>query len=204
MRADVTHSDWKEAQATLDGLNIVKWSTDTTTLVRNEVRTVHLAVQGDRCCYCRVDLKGAHGLSVDPEHILPEHAFGQFNDKMLNISVACKRCNMTVKNKSTKHIRSIAIAQQDPWSSHTYLIIHPNLDIFEEHIHPLFLHTVSFDLVWYKAVRGSSKGPETIRQLKLRQLQRNTINSAQGRNISKRARTSLSALLDRFTILWNF
>ena len=101
---------------------------------KNKLRQHHLKKQKNKCCYCRMILNASNPFVVDREHVLPKTYFPQFSYEVDNISVACKRCNMSIK----KTKRDFII-----WEKHTCLIdslavgfkfIHPNIDNFSDYI----------------------------------------------------------------------
>lgn len=104
---------------------------------KNRVKAYHLALQAQVCCYCRVDLNNRN-IETDREHIIPKEKFPFLSYEVFNLSVACKTCNMTVKNRKTTHLvdfgRTGNLVSKNILDERNYHIVHPNIHDWDEHI----------------------------------------------------------------------
>jgi hypothetical protein len=142
----------------------------------------HLLSRTSRCCcYCRLSMHQWHGLTIDIEHVLPK-ADGKYPQLMFepkNLSVACKRCNMGIKRDDTSFYIGSASEAEDFKSSH-YTFVHPNLDAIDDH---LSFHSQQHNnklMVKYQVVNDSSKGKKAYEYFKLKDLEVNSFDGAQG------------------------
>ncbi len=97
-------------------------------------------IQGESCCYCLRDTTDEFSLSLDLEHILPKSKFEKNIFDFSNIAVACKRCNMRIKQARLDFLNLNLDEYRLKWSykiykSKNYKFIHPTLDNTYEHIH---------------------------------------------------------------------
>lgn len=135
----------------------------------------------DCCCYCRLSMHEWHGLTIDPEHVLPKAAekFPQYSFELKNLSVSCKRCNMGIKNQDTSFYTG-AMNEADPFKSEYYKFIHPNLDMVDDHLRVVSLQINANRMVKYQVVNASAKGKRTYEYFKLQKLELNSFDEAQG------------------------
>ena len=133
------------------------YESQTITVVKNKLRSYHLKAQKNKCCYCRMILNASNPFVVDREHILPKTYFPQFSYEVDNISVACKRCNMSIK----KTKRDFII-----WNHHTCLIgplsinfkfIHPNIDKFSDYISVEVRQIDDSSFILYRIINSCEK-----------------------------------------------
>jgi hypothetical protein len=148
---------------------------------KTKILNYHLERHGKKCCYCRVNLKGAGPFLTDREHVLPKHVaiYKPLSYAMWNLGIACKRCNMEYKKKKTDFV----VAPTDATlftDSANYLFIHPNFDLYREHMTRSALEVNEAVLVKYTVKPESSKGPYTYDYFNLRGLEVDSFDSAQG------------------------
>lgn len=168
---------------TVDG--VVQWSCSGLVGVRGKVRVFHRGIQRDLCCYCRKDFADDHPLAVDVEHILPRSVYPEFCVHVVNFSVSCKRCNMGIKRDRVDFISGLApIGPGEICDSSRYLIIHPNLDVYRDHLRVRV--SQDDDLIYrkYAVVNESAKGSFTYNYFRLFDLERADIDSMQGIAVS--------------------
>ncbi|MGO7171852.1 HNH endonuclease [Rhizobium leguminosarum] len=119
------------------------------TAFKVRLKAFHLTMQGERCCYCRVPLT-ARNIETDREHIVPKDLFKRFTYEVFNTSVACKTCNMSVKNGRTEHLRryrrTSGLQSKDISDERNYNIVHPNIHDWHEHV-DLFAEEVGRSVV---------------------------------------------------------
>lgn len=160
----------------------IDWAGDHFAVVRAKIRKFFRELQGDKCCYCRKSFALDHSLAIDIEHILPKSAFIELAAEPVNLAVACKRCNMSVKNANYSFIfnmdRDAILAKHAESSS--YEIVHPNLDVYSDHIHKILIQIDGSMLRHYQPLNGSSKAMRTIEFFRLRDLEINDLDVAQG------------------------
>lgn len=139
----------------------------------------YLRDQINSCCYCQTSMHGWHNISKDPEHILPKRHFPKFIFALPNLSVACKRCNMQIKNQDYAFF-SEGLGCVTPFNSSFYSIVHPNLDNYFDHIE-IYSEVANGTLVTiYFPIEGSAKGKATYEYFQLEKLEVYKLNLAQG------------------------
>lgn len=132
------------------------------------------------CCYCMRSLHDEFNLVIDIEHILPKHAYVKFMFTLDNLAASCKRCNMKMKGRKVDFINSCFNADSNPFFSENYKFIHPNSDVFKNHIRYEH-HQVDTDImVTYSVKNNSSKGHFSMEFFQLERLARNSFDRAQG------------------------
>lgn len=150
--------------------------------LRSRIRAFYRSVLKDECCYCRKQFLDDHPLAVDIEHVLPKSKFHSFAISAVNLTVACKRCNMTIKRDRLDFLHGFTIDQvmEAAESSQTYEIIHPNLDDYYEHVSIRSVAIDAFTLRRYLIVSDSEKGRRTVEFFDLRDLERDELDAIQG------------------------
>lgn len=161
---------------------VLDWSSADLLPVRSKIRRLHRAIQNDRCCYCRKWFAEDHALAVDIEHILPKARYRSRAIMPVNLSVACKRCNMLIKRDKVDFvIGSLAFdSDDDVADSSRYTIIHPNVDLYSQHIAVTLVLLDDNTFARYTILRESAKGAATVDFFELRTLERDTLSEIQG------------------------
>lgn len=116
---------------------------------KERVRSHYRKQQNQKCVYCRMDVSKATSY-FNIEHIVPKSVHPEWLYEPLNLCVACTNCNSSKNNQevlSDKNTKSL------PTESSGYLIIHPHIDRYFEHIEIV-------DGLLYKGL--TSKGVKTI------------------------------------------
>lgn len=105
--------------------------------LKNRLKAYHLKAQDDSCAYCKTPLL-ARIIETDREHIIPKNDLRIHTFTPYNISVACKRCNLTVKGTTKKHLvnwrRIKRIKYLNILDERNYNIVHPNIHYWHDHI----------------------------------------------------------------------
>jgi uncharacterized protein (TIGR02646 family) len=144
----------------------------------------HLKGRQDHlCCYCFRNIFEDHNLVIDIEHILPKHKYVGFMFNMNNLAASCKRCNLKMKGRSVAFIKPCFNVDENPFASENYSFIHPNADVFEEHIKYIVNQEGRNILVSYSVINESEKGYYSMDFFKLSRLERNMNDKAQGIDI---------------------
>ncbi len=170
-----------DEKALISTLSIVGgWDdeSDSSRALKRKIKDFYLAA-GDLCCYCLRDMRGWHRMSIDLEHVLPKSVYPQLMFEPRNLNLACKRCNMRIKGERVCFFVGTPQSAADFLASE-YSFIHPNLDKFEDHIS---IFTVQYNrklLVKYTVTDGSTKGAQTYEFFRLRELERDSYDEAQG------------------------
>lgn len=146
-----------------------------------KIRDHHLKRHGNKCCYCRVNLYGGGPFMTDREHVLPKSiaAYRALSYTMWNLGIACKRCNLEYKKGRTDFV----VASNDATlfaDGANYRFIHPNFDLYREHMSRSAQEADEAVLVKYTIVSGSSKGAYTYGYFNLRGLEVDSFDRAQG------------------------
>ncbi|MEN4920729.1 hypothetical protein ABE485_18810 [Achromobacter spanius] len=132
------------------------------TAYRSEVKDHYYYRQARRCCYCSKELD-KHKRSYDAEHIISKDSCPHLMFETNNIAASCLQCN------GAKYITNVLAGEAKPDSvpidSKDYIIVHPHLDEWENH-----LEFDKFERVVAKP--GDRKGSETIRICKIEKLNR--------------------------------
>lgn len=135
------------------------------------------------CCYCLRSLRGEFNLVIDIEHILPKHKHLKYMFELENLAASCKRCNMKMKNRRLDFLTINFDTSPDPFASENYFFIHPNRDVFEDHIHYEFHQKGRDMLVFYNVIGSSKKGEYAKEFFKLEDLTTNSFSKAQGLDV---------------------
>lgn len=147
---------------------------------KEKILNLHLERHGGTCCYCRTNLKGAGPFMTDREHVLPKGkpAYKALSYELWNLAAACKRCNLQFKRSGDDFV----IDKKDPTAlanSNNYRFVHPNFDLWEDHLVRLAVQVNSKNLV--KIFRkGSEKSIYSHEFFKLKDLEVNSFDAAQG------------------------
>ncbi len=149
--------------------------------VKTKLRDYHLARHGNKCCYCRVNLHGGGPFMTDREHVLPKSVadYRSLSYTIWNLGIACKRCNMEYKKNRTDFVVALDDASLLQEGA-TYRFIHPNFDLYREHLSRFAQEVDEAVIVKYTVVAGSPKGAYTYEYFNLRGLEVNTFDGAQG------------------------
>lgn len=150
------------------------WTHEGVEKLKKRIKALHLAAQGQKCCYCRRGLKGEFSLVIDIEHVLPKkgsakgHGFPDLMFEILNLSVACKRCNMNIKRTRTDFVDDVEAVGGDWLNSERYRFVHPNLDPNDVALQLVTIAVGGRQALFYSVQEG--KGRFTFDFFKLREL----------------------------------
>lgn len=158
------------------------WSSEAMMPIRAKIRNLHRVIQGDMCCYCRKNFQQDHPLAVDVEHVLPQAIFRMIAIAPVNMSVACKRCNLSIKGEKYDFIFGADVVDvvENLEASNSYEIIHPNLDSYADHIEVAVVRIPGLVFHRYRALADSPKAHKTIDFFRLRDLEVDELDAAQG------------------------
>lgn len=172
--------------------------------LKRKIKDYYTNNDTSQCCYCARLFTGEFNMVIDIEHVLPQDVFPTERFTVSNLNIACKRCNMEIKKADTSFIASIPAMGFNYYQSQHYQIVHPNIDTYTTHI---ILKTIRRgDLIYIKYVlKDQNKAKFTYDYFKLKDLEVDTINKAQGAKsikslnakISDGIRKSLLGLLTR-------
>lgn len=148
--------------------------------VKAKIKAHYRSLLEESCCYCCKNIHGEFKLVLDIEHILPKAHFKKFEFSPFNLSVACKRCNMNIKQDDTSFLKDLDVAKINPTDTANYKIIHPNLDYYYDHLCYETAIRNNSKMVKYTVANDSDKGAFTYEYFRLKELEIDTINIAQG------------------------
>lgn len=150
-----------------------------------KIRDLQLARHGDRCCYCRFPLHGGGHFIVDPEHVLPKSldAYRSLSYTIWNLGIACKRCNMQYKRANIDFVID-TVNEAAFQSSANYRLIHPNFDLYKDHISINMVMNDEVTIIKYTKQVDSVKGLYTYDYFNLREREVETFDAAQGLNVN--------------------
>lgn len=162
---------------------------------KDRVKEYYRNLGNEQCCYCKKNSHGEFKMVLDIEHILPkgQAEFRELMFVLTNLNVACKRCNMNVKGTKTDFVYNISDAANNHEDSNRYKFIHPNSDVYFNHLE--YIQRIENDkkLIKYKVVNNSAKGAYTYKYFRLKELEIDSINQAQG----LKQKSELSAKIDQ-------
>lgn len=158
------------------------WKSDNLKELKSRIKQFHLTKQDEQCCYCKKEFHGEFSFDIDIEHILPKghKSFKRFMFHIWNLSVACKRCNMSIKREKITFISTLDEALKQPQSSQTYKFIHPNFDEYFQHIELVSEKVNNFKFIKYNIINNSDKGIFTYDFFELMKLEIDTLDKIQG------------------------
>lgn len=149
-----------------------------------KIRDLHRARHGDRCCYCRFPLHGGGHFIIDPEHVLPKSrdAYRPLAYTVWNLGIACKRCNMQYKRAKIDFVIDTVSAEAF-LESMNYRLIHPNFDLYKDHISISMAMSDDATLIKYTKRPGSAKGSYTYDYFSLHEREVGSFDAAQGLDV---------------------
>lgn len=156
------------------------WTEECLSKIKNKIKDYYIENQRHVCCYCSRNIYGEFRMSIDIEHILPKSKYLPFMFHMSNLAVSCKRCNINIKGSRVDFIGEKADIEKSPFVSTNYLFIHPNLDVYEDHLLYICKQRNRQIKVFYSVVDNSAKGHFTLNFFKLERLVIDSFDEAQG------------------------
>lgn len=148
---------------------------------KNKIRAFHLQRHNGRCCYCRLSLHGGGRFMQDREHVLPKSKphYKPFSFSTWNLGVSCKRCNMEIKRADDKFVvDKTNVAHYE--LSDNYNIVHPNFDLYEDHLCRFEMGAGPKSLVIFSVKPGSDKGAAMRDYFRLGELEVDSFDQVQG------------------------
>jgi len=153
--------------------------------IRARIKDFHLALNEHVCCYCQRDLTGEFAMVIDVEHVLPSSKFKALIFKIWNLSASCKRCNLKIKQADVGFLEAFGCLND----SARYKLAHPNFDDVEEHLVRLMQQAGRTRIIKYM-VKTTTKGQYTFDYFRLKELETNSYDEAQGANQTDPAHAS--------------
>ena len=187
----------KSIENALTGGNTKIWDAEELAPVKQKIKAHYRGLLGERCCYCCKNTHGEFKLVLDIEHVLPKAHYLQFALSPFNLSLACKRCNMNVKGEDISFLNDPDVANNNPEAANNYKFIHPNFENYFDHLSFESIIRNDNKMIKYIVVNGSVKGKYTYEYFKLKELEVDTMNQAQGIKIKPH---KFSDLLSKETI----
>lgn len=171
------------------------WNNPLVNDFKRRVKEYYRNLGNEQCCYCKKNFQGEFNMVIDIEHILPKGKpeFRELMFVLTNLNVACKRCNMNIKSTKTDFLYSINTAANNHEDSNQYKFIHPNSDVYFDHLEVFQRIENDKKLIKYRVVADSSKGDYTYKYFRLNELEIDSINQAQG----LKQKTELSDKIDK-------
>jgi hypothetical protein len=156
------------------------WDEEELAPIKQKIKAHFRIVLDEQCCYCRKGFDGEFNFVIDIEHILPKAKYLQYALSPFNLTVACKRCNMKVKRQDVSFLKDPSLANVDPENVDNYKFIHPNLEDYFTHLKFEVSVINNVKVIKYTVQASSLKGQYTYEYFKLKELEVNKINAAQG------------------------
>ena len=137
--------------------------------VRTSIKQKLLKIQGHYCFYCGLHEKHC-GSKLQREHVAPKGKkhYPKFVFHEENLCLACHKCNVDLKGEE-----DVASGEKDNYNKNKFSIVHPYLDIFEDHIEL----KINKGQVLIKKRPYSRKGKRTIKLFELDSPERTTLRS---------------------------
>ncbi len=179
MSLEITQEDLNNIEAAKAAGGDI-WNHQLVSTFKDKVKTYYREIQNEQCCYCRKNFEGEFKMVIDIEHILPKGTFENLMFTDYNLNVACKRCNMNVKGVKTDFVTDLNAVKANPQDRTLYKIIHPNFDDYFSHLKFLTVIENQYKLIKYQIVIDSAKGQFTYDYFRLKELEVDTLNQAQG------------------------
>lgn len=154
------------------------WNNPLIANVKSKIKSYYRRILKEQCCYCRKNFEGEFNMVIDIEHILPKKKYEEYMFTPVNLSIACKRCNMQVKKDDISFISSEQDIKNTPFVSENYRFSHPNLDNYFDNINIIIHITNNDKIVKYDPL--TEKGKFTYYYFKLDDLEIEAFNKAQG------------------------
>ena len=151
--------------------------------VKNKLLSFHMKRQKERCCYCGKDLKEASPFERDREHILPKSKFRWLTYDVANISVSCKRCNMSCKHEKLDFIVNVQKIIKNPGDTSLYKFIHPNFEKWDNHLSRLKIECKPFIFLQYSFDCNDPKAKYNYEFFRLKEIETTSKDIAQGKKM---------------------
>ncbi len=174
------------------------WENKKLLLLKRKIKNYYrFQILQDQCCYCRRPTTGEFNMVLDIEHVLPKGKYRNFMFRSFNLSVSCKRCNMEIKGEDDEFV--IKPIENDIMAndSDNYLILHPNFDIYFNHLSREVIAHDNFNYTKYVVINDSEKGQYTYEYFELSKFEIDNFDQAQG---IKDTRQEYSEQMDSETI----
>lgn len=152
---DLTYEDIEAIQKASHGIpHQDQWDKSCLRIFRDHIRDYYQYQQNFRCVYCR-NVVHLRTCPWHIEHIVPKSKKPQWMYEPFNLCLACPDCN---SSKLASDVLRDSNENILPRNSEAYLIVHPHLDYYFEHIEII-------DDILYKGL--TPKGIFTIKICKL-------------------------------------
>lgn len=155
------------------------WDDELVAEIKNKIKDYFTDNDISQCCYCGTIFKGVHRISIDIEHILPKGKYRPLTFDPRNLNVACKKCNLTSKGQKIDFLNDPVVMGTDYYNSSHYKFIHPNIDVYNDHLKIITSRNGNNILHKY-IVKNEDKGRYTYNYFHLEDFEINFINTAQG------------------------
>lgn len=122
-----------------EGFSHRDWGCEDLMPLRSRIREFYRAEQRGFCAYCMQMLSLSAAANAQVEHVLPKSRHEAFIFDPRNLCVICADCNLQKRNNDV----ASGGEEQDtvggqviiyPKSSERFLLVHPSIDIYEDHI----------------------------------------------------------------------
>ena len=175
-------TDLASIQLATNAAGEINWTAPSIEGLKTHLKTHLRAVTNELCAYCQRSFHGEFPMLIDIEHVLPKGNFPTLTFEPQNLSVACKRCNLFAKGRKWNFFngRTITDALLHWEEGSNYQIIHPNLDVAEDHLTLFLVQRGKARLLFYVKQPDSAKGAFTFDFFQLERLKISAIDAAQG------------------------
>lgn len=113
-------------------LTASSWESEDFESLRKSIKRDQLDRQNHTCVYCRQIFHSNNGSMWNIDHIIPRSENSNLIFSSLNLCVSCLDCNTEKSDKRVTYRKSNQ--KSCPRNSDTYKIIHPHLDVYQDHI----------------------------------------------------------------------
>lgn len=140
--------------------------------------------KSSKCSYCNTLLQDRN-IETDREHIVPKKYRRILTYNLFNLTLACKRCNMTYKKQTLNHISPTVVSSIENnnhlYDKDSYLIPHPNIEpIFGVGCHIRHQQYQEDDISFVSYQYITPKGEYLYNLVRLDELEIDTLDESQG------------------------
>ncbi|MBL5863511.1 HNH endonuclease [Serratia fonticola] len=161
-----------------------EWDSIEVETLKPKIKAYKEEIQDSKCCYCDRSSLGEARMVLDIEHIIPKSKKIKHMFTLKNLAMSCRRCNFKKKDRVEFLSCSVDELPKRLFRSKYYMIIHPNLDEYNNHLEKICLSLGGMDLIKYKIINSSLKGRYTYSFFCLEEFEKDSFNTAQGKKVN--------------------
>lgn len=157
------------------------WKSKNVDALKKKIKRIRRE-QRDLCSYCQISFLGVSNIDIDIEHILPSSKFREYMFTPNNLTIACKQCNMFVKNDRDDFFIKSGLFYKNPFISKHYMFPHPILDDIYKYLERRVFQDSKGSIVKYD-IKDEGKGRFVYDYFRLKSIEEKSIDESQGREL---------------------